>query len=261
MTESRARLEMPEGGERAPLTELFPVKRAWNLTAATGVGSLPGTSPIEAAGHGRGRVARHCRTWSSCPIVGSAPTWSAAPSACWSTSTARWCRPAGGSPVAPAGTPAAPRTSCPGMLDAAQQQYAGAEWVKVQVCGPWTLAAMLEVPSGHRALTDFGAVDDIATSLGRGTCRAHRRDRHTGAGSGHRGADRRTGAAGRADRKPAYCQRFRHGPGGAGGPGDRCAVPDHRCPGRAPVDRALLPCRALRCGCCGRRASTRCPWT
>ena len=41
-------------------------------------------------------------------------------------------------------------------LDAAQQQYAGAEWVKVQVCGPWTLAAMLEVPSGHRALTDPG---------------------------------------------------------------------------------------------------------
>ena len=53
-------------------------------------------------------------------------------------------------------------------LDAAQQRYAGAEWVKVQVCGPWTLAAMLEVPSGHRALTDAGAVDDLATSLAEG---------------------------------------------------------------------------------------------
>ena len=38
----------------------------------------------------------------------------------------------------------------------------------MQVCGPWTLAAMLEVPSGHRALTDSGAVDDLATSLAEG---------------------------------------------------------------------------------------------
>jgi methionine synthase II (cobalamin-independent) len=52
--------------------------------------------------------------------------------------------------------------------DAAEQHYAGAEWVKVQVCGPWTLAAMLELSSGHRALTDPGAVDDLATSLAEG---------------------------------------------------------------------------------------------
>ena len=53
-------------------------------------------------------------------------------------------------------------------LDAAEQHYAGAEWVKVQVCGPWTLGAMLEVPSGHRALTDPGAIDDLTTSLAEG---------------------------------------------------------------------------------------------
>lgn len=53
-------------------------------------------------------------------------------------------------------------------LDAVTDQYAGAEWVKVQVCGPWTLAAQLELASGNRALTDDGAVDDIAASLTQG---------------------------------------------------------------------------------------------
>ncbi len=50
-------------------------------------------------------------------------------------------------------------------LDAAQTAYAGAARVKVQVCGPWTLAAGLEVPSGNRALNDDGAVDDLTASL------------------------------------------------------------------------------------------------
>ena len=50
-------------------------------------------------------------------------------------------------------------------LDAATEHYAGADWVKVQVCGPWTLAAEVELGSGNRALTDSGAVDDIAASL------------------------------------------------------------------------------------------------
>lgn len=53
-------------------------------------------------------------------------------------------------------------------LDAAEAHYAGADRVKIQVCGPWTLAAGLEVPSGNRALTDAGAVDDLADSLAEG---------------------------------------------------------------------------------------------
>ncbi len=53
-------------------------------------------------------------------------------------------------------------------LDAAQQHFEGADWVKTQVCGPWTLAALLELPNGHRALTDVGAVDDLAVSLAEG---------------------------------------------------------------------------------------------
>lgn len=53
-------------------------------------------------------------------------------------------------------------------LDAAQGAYDGSEWVKTQVCGPWTLAAMVELSSGHRALTDAGAVDDLVVSLAEG---------------------------------------------------------------------------------------------
>jgi hypothetical protein len=53
-------------------------------------------------------------------------------------------------------------------LDAAEEHYGGAPWVKLQVAGPWTLAATIETPSGNRALTDQGAVADLAVSLTEG---------------------------------------------------------------------------------------------
>lgn len=40
--------------------------------------------------------------------------------------------------------------------------------LKVQVTGPWTLAAGIELGSGHRVLTDHGAVRDLAESLAEG---------------------------------------------------------------------------------------------
>lgn len=40
--------------------------------------------------------------------------------------------------------------------------------VKVQAPGPVTLAAHLELPGGHRAITDTGAVRDLTTSLAEG---------------------------------------------------------------------------------------------
>jgi 5-methyltetrahydropteroyltriglutamate--homocysteine methyltransferase len=45
--------------------------------------------------------------------------------------------------------------------------------VKVQAPGPVTLAAELELANGHRVITDFGAVRDIAASLAEGVA-AHR---------------------------------------------------------------------------------------
>jgi methionine synthase II (cobalamin-independent) len=44
----------------------------------------------------------------------------------------------------------------------------GTRTVKVQAPGPITLAAQIELPGGHRAITDAGAVRDLAGSLAEG---------------------------------------------------------------------------------------------
>ena len=49
----------------------------------------------------------------------------------------------------------------------------GERTVKVQAPGPVTLAAQLELPGGHRAITDEGALRDLAASLAEGVA-AHR---------------------------------------------------------------------------------------
>ncbi len=51
-------------------------------------------------------------------------------------------------------------------FEEAAQDYVGP--VKVQVAGPWTLAASLELTRGDKALADEGAVRDIAESLADG---------------------------------------------------------------------------------------------
>jgi methionine synthase II (cobalamin-independent) len=51
-------------------------------------------------------------------------------------------------------------------LEAQAEGYAGA--FKVQVVGPWTLAAGMELPSGHRVVSDYGAVRDLAAALAEG---------------------------------------------------------------------------------------------
>ena len=43
--------------------------------------------------------------------------------------------------------------------------------LKLQCAGPWTLAALLELPKGDRVLSDPGAVDDLAQSLAEGLSR------------------------------------------------------------------------------------------
>lgn len=40
--------------------------------------------------------------------------------------------------------------------------------LKVQATGPWTLAASLELPSGHKVVSDVGAVRDLTQSLAEG---------------------------------------------------------------------------------------------
>ena len=54
-------------------------------------------------------------------------------------------------------------------LDELAEAYDGYDGpLKVQVCGPWTLAATLELTRGERVLTDPGAVADLAASLAEG---------------------------------------------------------------------------------------------
>jgi hypothetical protein len=51
-------------------------------------------------------------------------------------------------------------------LEAAAEGYAGT--LKVQVVGPWTLAASVELHSGHRVVADHGATRELAQSLAEG---------------------------------------------------------------------------------------------
>jgi hypothetical protein len=51
-------------------------------------------------------------------------------------------------------------------LEEAAQAYEGA--AKVQLVGPWSLAASLELPRGEKALLDEGAVRDLIASLAEG---------------------------------------------------------------------------------------------
>lgn len=53
-------------------------------------------------------------------------------------------------------------------LDALAERLAGAPRLKIQLLGPWSLAARLELPSGNPAIGDPGAVADLAGSLAEG---------------------------------------------------------------------------------------------
>jgi hypothetical protein len=51
-------------------------------------------------------------------------------------------------------------------LEAAGDGYTGA--LKLQAAGPWTVAAAIELPSGHKVVTDSGATRDLTASLAEG---------------------------------------------------------------------------------------------
>jgi hypothetical protein len=144
------------------------VKDPWRPATATGLGPFPGTDSLEAA-----------RT-----VFGELPELPYMP--------LLPARGLGGDPVArtaalladlhvdlqPSGWRLVPR---PGMdesrvraaltadLDALEEAAEGYEGdFKVQVLGPWTLAASLELTNLEKALADPGAVRDLSQSLGEG---------------------------------------------------------------------------------------------
>lgn len=141
--------------------------RPWHRGAATGIGSLPGTSPDEAASMVAGELP-------DLPHLAELPARGVGADLVGRTAgllvdIAAEVVPSGWRVTRRPGRDLRRATDLMAWdLDAVQQHYAGASWVKVQVCGPWTLAAMLELPDGNRMLIDQGAVDDLAASLAEG---------------------------------------------------------------------------------------------
>jgi len=167
MAEAVPRLQIPAPDGVSSLVEQFPVRRDWHSGVATGIGSLPGTSPGEAAAMVAGELP-------DLPHLVELPDRGVGADLIGRTAGLLvdiWAE------VLPSGWRIARRPGRDTLrakdlmawdLDAAEERYTGAEWVKVQICGPWTLAAGLELASGHRSLTDAGAVSDLAESLAEG---------------------------------------------------------------------------------------------
>ena len=147
----------------------------WPPGSATGIGSLPGTDPDEAVrlvlgelpdlphlpelparGVGAEMIGRSAGLLVDLPVEVGPSGWRIA------SRPGRDLRRA--------------RDLLARDLDALEQHAAGyAGPFKVQVAGPWTLAAGVELPAGHRVLTDAGAVRDLVASLVEGV-RAHLAD-------------------------------------------------------------------------------------
>jgi len=146
----------------------------WPAGAATGIGSMPGTDPVEAAA----------------TVVGELPDLPQLPelpsrglgadiigrTAALLVDLAIEVVPSGYRVTAKPGVDH--RRAVDQMrrdLDAFQEALdrAGTKpsAVKVQVAGPWTLTSRIELPRMHRVLTDHGALREFTESLGEGIAR------------------------------------------------------------------------------------------
>lgn len=144
----------------------------WPPGAATGIGSLPGTDPVEAVrlvlgelpgfahlpelparGAGADMIGRTASLLVDLPVEIVPSGWSITAHA------GRDLRRA--------------RDFLERDVDALHSQLDGYDGaLKLQVVGPWTLAATVELPSGHKVLSDHGATRELAESLAEGL-RAH----------------------------------------------------------------------------------------
>ncbi|MGI8678241.1 MAG: methionine synthase [Jatrophihabitans sp.] len=149
--------------------------RSWPAGAVTGIGSMPGVDPVDAValvfgelpdlpylpelparGPGADVIGRSAALLVELPVEIVATGW-------------RMC-------AHPGRDLRRARDLLARDLDALEQHadgYTGA--LKLQAAGPWTLAAGLELPNGHKVLSDHGAVRDLTDSLAEGV-RAHLAD-------------------------------------------------------------------------------------
>ncbi|HEX2299269.1 MAG TPA: methionine synthase [Pseudonocardiaceae bacterium] len=144
---------------------------AWPSGSATGIGSMPGSDPVEAARVVLGELP-------DLPYLPELPERGAGADMIGRTAALL-------ADLAVELVPSAYRvTTRPGRdhrravdlvrtdLDAFEEAMESAgtrpSVVKVQAAGPWTLTAEVELRSGHKVLTDSGALRDFAASLGEG---------------------------------------------------------------------------------------------
>ena len=150
----------------------MPVPTQFPTAAATAIGSMPGTDPVEAAaivtgelpdlphlpelparGLGADMIGRTAALLVdlAVEVVPSAYRVTARPGAEHRTAVDHLRRD----------------------LDAFEQAVEASRpgVVKVQVAGPWTLTSEVELPRGHRVLTDPGALRDFTESLAEGLTR------------------------------------------------------------------------------------------
>ncbi|MCM3924205.1 methionine synthase [Frankia sp. AiPs1] len=140
----------------------------WPAGAATGVGSLPGTDPVEATksvfdelpdlphlpelparGPGAAMIGRSAAILLDLPVDLQPAGWRLVPRPGLDLRRSRDLL----------------RQDLDALTDVATD-YSGP--LKIAVAGPWTLAADIELPRGHKALSDVGATRDLAEALAAG---------------------------------------------------------------------------------------------
>ena len=141
----------------------------WAQAAATGIGSLPGTDPGEANRVVAGELP-------DLPHLAELPARGVGADLVGRTAgllvdLAVEVVPSGYRVAARAGRDQRRAVDLMRFdLDAFQDAVEDAKpsVVKVQVTGPWTLTSLIELPRGHRVLTDSGALREFAASLSEG---------------------------------------------------------------------------------------------
>ena len=141
----------------------------WSGTAyaATGIGSLPGTDPVEA-------VKLVLGTLPDLPFLTELPARGqhadiAGRSAALLADLPVDLQPAGWRLTSGRSRDGARAKDLLAYdLEALEEAADSPPALKVQCAGPWTLAALLELPRGDRVLADPAAVDDLAQSLAEG---------------------------------------------------------------------------------------------
>jgi hypothetical protein len=141
----------------------------WTPGTATGIGSLPGTDPLEAARTVAGELPQ-------LPHIPELPARGVGADLIGRTAAMLVDL---ATEVVPSGYRV---TARPGRehrrgvdllrtdLDALEEALDATrpDWVKLQAAGPWTLVSGIELRNGHRVLTDHGARREFAESLAEG---------------------------------------------------------------------------------------------